>query len=73
MAANVLDMLRESSGDTTYHPLSSLLKLAGEADATIPDQINIHRAIAKYVEAERKSIDVKNAYAEPINFSFKLR
>lgn len=72
MASAVLTLLRENSGDSTYHPLCSLLSLADEFDATITDKINIHKAIARYVEAERKSIEIENTSDEPINFTFQI-
>ena len=72
MASPVLTLLREHTGDEKYHPLCSLLDLASESDATIPDQINIHKTIAKYCEAERKSIEMDLIGDEPINFRFLI-
>jgi len=53
----VLEMLREYGDNKNYHPLCALLDLSAEKDATISEQINIHKSIAKYVEAENKAIE----------------
>ena len=73
MANSVLKMLREHSGKPHYHPLCSLLDLADEADATIPDQINIHKSIAKYCEAEHKAIEITGGdNVQPITMSINI-
>ena len=68
----VLDLLREHSGDGLYHPLCALLDLADAKDATIGDQITIHKTIAKYCEAERKSIEIEDSSIPPTNFKFVI-
>jgi len=72
MSSAVLEMLRKDSGDSTYHPLTSLLMLAREPDATIGDQITIHKSIARYVEAERKAIEIDTSAMDPVNFKFQI-
>ena len=69
----VLSMLRKHSGSAAYHPLCSLYDLADEVDATIPDKINIHKSIAKYCEAENKSIELVGAEnMTPISMSINI-
>jgi len=72
MSSGVLKMLRDHSGDSRYHPLTSLLDLVDEPDATIVDKINIHKTIGKYVEAEMKSVEYIDNSVAPTNFSFKI-
>ena len=59
MASNnrLLKMIQDHSGSPNYHPLCALHDLCNMGDATIPDQINIHKTIAKYTEAEHKQIE----------------
>ena len=57
----VLSMLRSHRKDNKYHPLCSLLDLTDEMDATISEKINIHKAIATYVEAQNKQIEFTGA------------
>ena len=72
-ANSVLKMLREHNGNQNYHPLCSLLDLADEIDATIPDKINIHKSIAKYIEAENKAIEFTGiGTADPIKLSILM-
>ncbi len=56
MSSRILEMLH--AVEPGYHPLVSILKIARK---TQDDRVELdcHRAIAKYVEAERKSIDIK--------------
>jgi len=71
-ANSVLKMLREHKGSATYHPLCSLLDLAEEVDCTIGEQINIHKSIAKYVEAENKAIEFTGKVNTGVDFSFNI-
>lgn len=68
----VLDMLRKHCGDKKYHPLSALLDLTQEMDATVPDQISIHKTIAKYVEAENKSVEFSSGGSSGVQFNFDM-
>jgi len=61
----ILKMLRDHTGDSTYHPLSALLSLASDEKATIGDQITIHKSIAKYVEPELRQIEYSGAKDKP--------
>jgi len=73
VANSVLKLLREHQGaGSTYHPLCSLLDLSGEADATVSDKINIHKSIAKYCEAELKSVEIKSNDLDGIKMSFNI-
>ena len=74
MAASqtVLAMLRKHKGDQVYHPLCSLLDLADEVDATIGEQIMIHKSIAKYVEAENKAIEFTGKVTAGVEFNFNM-
>lgn len=56
MSSRILDLLQKEDKD--YHPLVSIHRLSAKTqDERL--QFDCHRTIAKYVEAERKSIDVK--------------
>jgi len=69
----VLTMLREDENYATYHPLKALLNLAEHMDATIPDQIAIHKTIAKYCEAENKQIElISSDGADSIGLRFVI-
>lgn len=70
MANEVLKMLRAHTGNPGYHPLCALLDLAGHEQCTIGEQITIHRAVAKYVEAEQKAIEVSNKMPAGVEFVF---
>ena len=72
-ANSVLKMLRDhGSGNQTYHPLTALLDLASEQDATIGEQIMIHKSIAKYCEAENKAIEFTGKVAQGVEFNFNI-
>ncbi|AAX84848.1 hypothetical protein [Xanthomonas phage Xp15] len=43
----------------SYHPLVSIARIAHHHDADLKLQFECHRTIAKYVEPELKSIEVK--------------
>lgn len=43
----------------SYHPLTSIARIAHHGDADLKLQFECHRTIAKYVEPELKSIEVK--------------
>jgi len=69
----VLKMLREHGvGNQTYHPLTALLDLSIEEDATIGEQIMIHKSIAKYVEAENKAIEFTGKVTSGVDFNFNI-
>jgi hypothetical protein len=42
-----------------YHPLVSIARIAHHQDADLKTQLECHKTIAKYVEPELKSIEVK--------------
>lgn len=42
-----------------YHPLISIARIAHQGDADLKLQFDCHKTIAKYVEPEIKSIEVK--------------
>lgn len=42
-----------------YHPLVSIARIAHHGDADLKVQLECHKTIAKYVEPELKSIEVK--------------
>ena len=43
----------------SYHPLISIARIAHHGDADLKTQLDCHKTIAKYVEPELKSIEVK--------------
>lgn len=47
-----------------YHPLLSIARLAHHVDADLRLQFECHKTIAKYVEAELKSVEVKSDVKE---------
>lgn len=61
----ILKMLRDHTGDQTYHPLSALLSLASDEKAGIGDKITIHKSIAKYCEPELRQIEYSGAKDKP--------
>lgn len=61
----ILKMLRDHTGDQTYHPLSALLSLASDERAGIGDKITIHKSIAKYIEPELRQIEYAGAKEKP--------
>ena len=68
--SRILEMLRE--GDANYHPL---VAIKGIASRTIDERLEFdcHKTIAKYVESERRSIEVKTEDgAELINMRINL-
>ena len=57
--SRILDMLQERKPG--YHPLVSILEITDEC--LVDDyrlKLDCHKAIAKFVEAERKSVDIKS-------------
>lgn len=68
----VLKMLREHSGNVGYHPLCSLLDLVDEQDCTIGEKINIHKSIAKYVEAEHKAVEFTGKVSTGVDLRFDI-
>jgi hypothetical protein len=56
MSGRILEMLQKE--EENYHPLVAIHRISAKTE----DQrlaFDCHRTIAKYVEAERKSIDIK--------------
>ena len=43
----------------SYHPLIAIARIAHHGDADLKTQLECHKTIAKYVEPELKSIEVK--------------
>lgn len=41
-----------------YHPILSLARIAHGEDTSLAQQIDCHKTVLKYVEAELKSVDV---------------
>jgi hypothetical protein len=71
--SRILNMLQEV--EPGYHPLVSILKIARspEAREDLRLQMDCHSKIAKYVEAERRSIDVKTEDgAELVKLNIKI-
>lgn len=61
----LIKMLRQHSGDPTYHPLSALLSLASDEKAGIGDKITIHKELAKYCEPQLRQIEYSGAKDKP--------
>jgi len=57
--SRILDMLQEV--EEGYHPLVAILNIAREEESDGRLRLDCHRSIAKYIEAEQKSIEVKSA------------
>lgn len=55
--SRVLEMLQ--AVEPGYHPLVSILRIARKSGEDLRLELDCHRTIVKYVEAERKSIDIK--------------
>ena len=53
----LLDMLRQEF--PAYHPLVSIARIAHHGDADLKLQFECHRTIAKYIEPELKSLEVR--------------
>jgi hypothetical protein len=47
-----------------YHPLLSIARIAHHKDADLRLQFECHKTIAKYVEAELKSVEVRTDVTE---------
>lgn len=59
--------------EENYHPLVSIHRIAGRAGPDLRLELDCHRTIAKYVEAERKSVDIKTEDgAELIHLSINV-
>lgn len=70
--SRILNMLRTPE-DPEYHPLVAIKNIADRAGTEDRLEFDCHRTIAKYVEAERKSIDIKTEDgAELIRLSVSL-
>ena len=68
----VLKMLREHSDNPSYHPLTSLLDLSKDGDATIGEKITIHKSIATYVEAQNKAVEFTGKVSSGVDFNFNV-
>lgn len=44
-----------------YHPLLAIVRIAHDSNATLALQFDCHKTIAKYVEPELKSIEVRGS------------
>ena len=55
--SRILEMLQQE--EANYHPLIAIHRISGRAGEDLRLQLDCHRTIAKYVEAERKAIDIK--------------
>lgn len=53
----LLDLIRREY--PAYHPLLSIARIAHHIDADLKLQFECHKTIAKYIEPELKSIEVK--------------
>lgn len=42
-----------------YHPIMAMVDIAHDKDASLELQFNCHKTVAKYIEPELKSIEVK--------------
>lgn len=47
-----------------YHPLVSIARIAHDEDADLKLQFECHKVIAKYIEPELKSVEVKAEVTE---------
>lgn len=47
-----------------YHPLLSIARIAHHQDADLRLQFECHKTIAKYIESELKSVEVKSDIRE---------
>ena len=61
----VLDLIRESYPN--YHPLVSIAHIAHDAEGDKRLELECHKTIAKYVESELKSVEVKGHIDHEIN------
>lgn len=56
--SRILEMLQ--ANEPNYHPLVAIHKIALRAGDDLRLELDCHKEIAKYVEAQRKTIDVKS-------------
>lgn len=56
--SRILDMLQEL--EPRYHPLTSILMIAHQANDDLRLQLDCHKTIVKYVEPEQRSIEYKS-------------
>jgi len=68
--SQVLNMIRRSYPD--YHPLVSIAHLAHDAQSDPRLRFDCHRVIAKYVEPELKSLEVRGSFTETRRVSVSL-
>lgn len=47
-----------------YHPILAIVDIAHDENASLDLQFNCHKTVAKYVEPELKSIEVKGEYKQ---------
>lgn len=68
--SHVLDAIRRHYPD--YHPLVSIAHLANSTMSDPRLQFDCHRVIAKYVEPELKSLEVRGSFTEMRRVSVSL-
>ena len=68
--SQVLDAIRRHYPD--YHPLVSIAHLAHNTMSDPRLQFDCHRVIAKYVEPELKSLEVRGTFTEQRRVSVSL-
>ena len=68
--SHVLDAIRQYYPD--YHPLVSIAHIAHDAVSDPRLKFDCHRVIAKYVEPELKSLEVRGSFTETRRVSVSL-
>lgn len=68
--SHVLDAIRRYYPD--YHPLVSIAHIAHSEESDQRLRFDCHRVIAKYVEPELKSLEVKGSFTETRRVSVSL-
>ncbi len=68
--SHVLDAIRRFYPD--YHPLVSIAHIAHNVESDPRLKFDCHRVIAKYVEPELKSLEVKGSFTETRRVSVSL-
>lgn len=47
-----------------YHPILAIVDIAHHKDADLELQFNCHKTVAKYIEPELKSVEIKGDFTE---------
>lgn len=68
--SHVLDAIRQHYPE--YHPLVSIAHLAHDVTSDPRLKFDCHRVIAKYVEPELKSLEVRGSFTETRRVSVSL-